>query len=183
MITWNNLKNDIVHDNISIYTAGLSLIDTIRLVSIIDSGPLIIVSHSCSSSIYRHISSSDTELGGLLIGKVFTNPINKLPNIIVVSENIESREYDSTSVSLKINSNIWNSAREKIDKGLAVVGWYHSHPNLGAFFSGTDRRNQKYNFNHIYSVGYVIDPIRVESKWFIGPESEEVSPERVLSKG
>ncbi len=41
-----------------------------------------------------------------------------------------------------------------------VVGWYHSHPNLGAFFSGTDRATQRAFFNRPYSVGLVVDPVR-----------------------
>jgi proteasome lid subunit RPN8/RPN11 len=52
-----------------------------------------------------------------------------------------------------------------------VVGWYHSHPGLGAFFSHTDRRTQQAFFAHAYSVGWVVDPLRGESAWFVGPRS------------
>ena len=55
-----------------------------------------------------------------------------------------------------------------------VVGWYHSHPNLGAFFSGTDRYNQKANFNSFFHVGVVIDPVRDEKAAFTGQDSTEV---------
>ncbi|MCY1311905.1 hypothetical protein D9M70_622700 [compost metagenome] len=57
-----------------------------------------------------------------------------------------------------------------------MVGWYHSHPNLGAFFSGVDRKTQKDFFNSNYNLGLVIDPIRNEEKWFISSESIEVNP-------
>jgi len=45
---------------------------------------------------------------------------------------------------------------------------------LGVFFSGTDRYTQRNFFNHPYSIGLVIDPIRDEDKVFIGQESDEV---------
>lgn len=183
MITWNNLQSDIVYHSISRYTSNLSLLDTIKLVCAIDEGPLVVVSKHCLTSIFEHVITSQKELGGLLVGNVYINPISKTPNLVIVSENIQSVECDSTGVSLRMESNIWNNAREKISNGLIVVGWYHSHPNLGAFFSGTDRRNQRYNFNHVYSVGYVIDPFINESKWFIGADSDELSSKRVITKG
>ena len=56
-----------------------------------------------------------------------------------------------------------------------VVGWYHSHPNRGAFFSGTDRRTQRALFTQSYSIGLVIDPVRGEEAWFWGPDSIPLS--------
>ena len=61
-----------------------------------------------------------------------------------------------------------------------VVGWFHSHPNLGAFFSGTDRRTQAAFFSERYKLGWVIDPIRTEEAWFIGPNSNELSQSMVV---
>lgn len=72
-----------------------------------------------------------------------------------------------------MDAEIWNSVNNCDIKDLLVVGWYHSHPNLGAFFSGIDRKTQKSFFNHTYSLGWVIDPLRNEDKIFVGEESEE----------
>jgi proteasome lid subunit RPN8/RPN11 len=69
-----------------------------------------------------------------------------------------------------MGTEVWNRARERLGDRI-VVGWYHSHPNLGAFFSGTDRRTQRHFFNRPYSVGLVIDPVRGEEAWFVGPEA------------
>jgi proteasome lid subunit RPN8/RPN11 len=60
------------------------------------------------------------------------------------------------------------------------LGWYHSHPNLGAFFSSTDRYTQKHFFNNDYSLGLVIDPIRNEEKYFLNKNSIEIDLRRVL---
>jgi proteasome lid subunit RPN8/RPN11 len=39
-----------------------------------------------------------------------------------------------------------------------VVGWYHSHPRLTVFFSGTDHNNHRHNFSRPYEVAMVVDP-------------------------
>jgi proteasome lid subunit RPN8/RPN11 len=41
-----------------------------------------------------------------------------------------------------------------------IVGWYHSHPNIGVFMSGTDMRTQQAFFYHDWSVSIVYDPVR-----------------------
>jgi proteasome lid subunit RPN8/RPN11 len=64
-----------------------------------------------------------------------------------------------------------------------VVGWYHSHPNLGVFFSGTDRKTQRDFFNQSHSLGLVVDPIRLQEKWFIGPDSIELRPPQIIEAG
>jgi proteasome lid subunit RPN8/RPN11 len=64
--------------------------------------------------------------------------------------------------------------------GRIIVGWYHSHPKLGAFFSGTDRATQRAFFNHPYSVGLVVDPWRNEDAWFLGPEAASLTRQSVL---
>ena len=55
-----------------------------------------------------------------------------------------------------------------------VTGWYHSHPNLGVFFSGVDRATQRAFFNQPYALGLVIDPIRNEEMVFYGGTSEQL---------
>ncbi len=60
-------------------------------------------------------------------------------------------EYDKEFQRLKKN--------EK-NKNLRVVGWWHSHPDLGCFLSPTDLRTQQHFFPESYQVALVIDPIR-----------------------
>ena len=62
-----------------------------------------------------------------------------------------------------------------------VIGWYHSHPDLGAFFSATDRHTQSAFFPHPYSLGWVLDPIRNEQAWFIGASSDQLEPDRCVT--
>ena len=52
------------------------------------------------------------------------------------------------------------------DDNLRVVGWWHSHPGIGCFLSGTDISTQKYFFPEAYQVALVVDPIKDEFKFY-----------------
>lgn len=98
-------------------------------------------------------------------------------------KSVSSISYRNSAVALEMSSEIWNQLAGRNHEDL-VVGWYHSHPNLGAFFSGTDRKTQKAFFNHAYSLGWVIDPIKKEQKVFVAGESIEYGhPIMVLEHG
>jgi proteasome lid subunit RPN8/RPN11 len=149
-------------------------------------------------SIFSHVAERSVEMGGLLIGNVYSLADEVDEFVIAISDHARSVEYNSTGVSLRMDTPVWDNARLKSQDGRSVIGWYHSHPNLGAFFSGTDRRTQRafFNqfsgtdrrtqrafFNHPHCVGLVIDPIRSEEKWFIGAESDELGAHQILRHG
>ena len=91
----------------------------------------------------------------------------------VSSISAKATDYHNSAVSLEMGTKLWRDASEPISAGYVVIGWYHSHPHLGAFFSGTDRKTQRAFFNHHYSLGWVIDPFRDEQQVFCGAECEE----------
>ena len=47
-----------------------------------------------------------------------------------------------------------------------IVGWYHSHPNLGVFMSEIDIESHKKYFRLPYQVALVVDPVRKEYNFF-----------------
>ena len=53
---------------------------------------------------------------------------------------------------------------DRIDQGEVIVGWAHTHPGLGLFFSGTDIQTQiTYQKMHSQSFGLVLDPSKISS--------------------
>lgn len=182
MISWTNLSSDIRYVEFGDFVAKLSLLDSLAIISRLNTDPLIIFHCSCQQRIMEHISTSHYELGGLLFGDVVINPLTHLPNIVNITDIVVSEEYDHSSVSLRMDTAVWDIARDRINDGFTVVGWYHSHPNLGAYFSSTDRKTQKNVFNHIYSAGYVVDPYQNEAKWYIGSQSIELDPDKILMR-
>lgn len=180
---WNNVKPDITASHINEVITGWSAIDMAKLINSTKDCPLIIFPDHVRQKIIAHLKTKKVELGGLLVGSVASiDDLNEGPTIIVIIDSVESKEFDSTSVSLSMSSSVWQSANKCSNAKTFVVGWYHSHPNLGAFFSGVDRKTQKDFFNSTYNIGLVIDPIRNEEKWFIGPDSIEVIPSYVRSE-
>jgi proteasome lid subunit RPN8/RPN11 len=49
-----------------------------------------------------------------------------------------------------------------------IVGWYHSHPNHGVFFSPQDRKTQQRWFVQSWHVALVMDPVQEDYGAFAG---------------
>ncbi|MHA1309668.1 MAG: Mov34/MPN/PAD-1 family protein [Candidatus Helarchaeota archaeon] len=108
------------------------------------------------SKIIKHsILSPNKEIAGFLIG--YVNNENKL----IITDALQGRQYGN-SVHVIIEDIELAKAAEKLESfGLEeqIVGWYHSHPNMGAhFFSMTDVATQnRYQMFLPQAVGFVID--------------------------
>lgn len=143
-------------------------------------GLVIAVDPATEDDVLRHLASHGEEQGGLLLGEVYaadgTTPSTS--RVAHVTQAVAATDYASTGVSLRMASGVWEDARNRLGPQELIVGWYHSHPGLGAFFSHTDRRTQQAFFPHAYSVGWVVDPLRGEAAWFVGPHS--APPARVV---
>lgn len=70
-----------------------------------------------------------------------------------------------TSVFVDISNyeNVFSQiSYNRIEQGEVIVGWAHTHPGLGLFFSDTDKRTQRlYQQMHPLSFGLVLDPMKV----------------------
>jgi proteasome lid subunit RPN8/RPN11 len=164
---------------------GMAALDVIELVRVQRHGPLVVLAPDCRQRILQHLESGPTELGGLLIGWAYRDDLERFTHpMVTIHQCVPSRSYRSSSVSLAMESDLWNDARHHVAPGRGmVVGWYHSHPNLGAFFSGTDRRTQRAFFCQPYSLGLVIDPVRREEAWFVGPDSNRIPSPACIASG
>jgi proteasome lid subunit RPN8/RPN11 len=138
------------------------------------------------SQVMSHLTDETTEQGGLLIGRAWANT-NTPPNIarVEIVEAIASVSNVATGFSLKMGTQVWTAANARIAQlaqlgtpQLLIVGWFHSHPRLSAFFSATDRATQSAFFNHAYSVGWVIDPVaqlaEQHQAFFLGPDCVQI---------
>jgi proteasome lid subunit RPN8/RPN11 len=144
-----------------------------------EAGIVIAVEAAAAAEVLRHLASHPDEQGGLLLGEVYAEGADPAGSRAVrVTQAVAATDFASTGVSLRMASGVWETARARLGPAELVVGWYHSHPGLGAFFSHTDRKTQRAFFPHAYSLGWVVDPRGGESAWFVGPESRP--PARVL---
>lgn len=173
---WVDVPSDILRRNFELLNNKLSFGEIIDVIT--NNSPKVFLLKKVSEKVDIHLKSSNNELGGILIGNFYVDDHDSV-KVIVIKDCIESTNFKSTSVSLEMTTDIWSEVNKITNSIDIVVGWYHSHPNLGAFFSGTDRYTQSHFFNNDYSLGLVIDPIKNEEKWFLSENSEEVTPNRI----
>ncbi len=141
--------------------------------------PLVALHAQAQHSALQSVLGNPLEQGGLLLGTAWAGAHGAI-ELVQVRAAVHSAQSQASPVSLSMPTAVWDAAREQLQPGETVVGWYHSHPNIGAFFSGTDRRTQAAFFNHPHSLGWVIDPVRREQAWFAGAQAEELLPDQVL---
>ena len=137
-------------------------------------GLLVIVTEDVREEVLRHLRCSQDEQGGLLLGEVFAADQSvcvAASRAVLVSQAVPALDFSSSGISLRMESGVWERARLALRPHELIVGWYHSHPGLGAFFSATDRRTQAAFFPHPYSVGWVLDPEFDDEAFFVGRES------------
>lgn len=145
--------------------------------------PLVAIERAAIESAWQHLAASRLERGGLLLGCPLHagNGAQSPVALVYVRAAVPGLQDDGTEYSLRLHAGVWDAARASLQPGEVVVGWFHSHPDLGAFFSGTDRRTQAGFFQHPFSLGWVVDPVRGEQAWFCGPASLQVPPREVLA--
>jgi proteasome lid subunit RPN8/RPN11 len=145
------------------------------------SGPIVALASSALATAWAHVRDSELERGGLLIGEPFVNgAAERVPALVHVRAAVPGLDDEATSTSLRLHTGVWDAARAALQPGECVVGWFHSHPGIGAFFSAADRHTQAGFFPHPFSLGWVIDPQRREQAWFVGHTSRALAPDALL---
>jgi len=137
--------------------------------------PYLVWSAPCRDNIFSHLESHDFEQGGLLLGRVWheDDKPEKLVCIDVLDA-VAAPQARGTAISLSMGTDLWNHARDRAQSDQHIVGWYHSHPGLGAFFSAVDRNTQAAFFREKWHLGLVVDPKNAQTAWFRGIDSMEV---------
>ena len=183
-MNWTEQPADVAPLRLTDFLRTVTVIDAMLLVSRLRQSSVVGLGAACREGIRAHLATRRTELGGLLIGRAYLGgsdiPQSWAP-LITIDRFVPSDTCRTTSVSLAMDTEVWDRARAALaaEDGM-VVGWYHSHPNLGAFFSGTDRATHHAFFNQPYSVGLVVDPIRDEEAWFVGPDSTPLGAQCIV---
>ncbi len=113
------------------------------------------------------LSDTSVELGGVLLGQTCTDEAGR--PFIVVTDSLRAQHYESTKGSFTFTHDTWSAItreREAFPPELAMVGWYHTHPDWGVFLSGMDMFICDNFFNKPLDLAYVIDPCRGDRGMF-----------------
>ena len=138
-----------------------------------DAALTVVMPRALHGEVVAFLAAHDVEAGGLLLGRRHAVVDGDASALVGVERFVPGRIAEGTGTSLALGTAIWDDARPWLDAGLAVVGWVHSHPDLGAFFSGTDRRTQRSFFGLDWQLGWCVDPVRGEEAWFRGARSDD----------
>ena len=100
------------------------------------------------------------ECGGVLVGHHFQTLDHK-KTFIIITGTIPQLSNDVSVGHFTVGFEEIRATREQLENeyaGLAVVGWYHSHPGHGIFLSGMDQNIVRSFYNSDWHVAHVIDP-------------------------
>jgi proteasome lid subunit RPN8/RPN11 len=128
---------------------------------------LVLVSQGALRLIQDHGASSlSTELGGALLGRAYQCE-GRL--IVEVEAALPVVTEDHGPVHLTFTADTWaqlHRDRSIQHPELAIVGWFHTHPNLGVFFSADDVIVHSAAFVLPWHVALVVDPALGEACFF-----------------
>jgi len=108
------------------------------------------------------------EVCGVLLGNLCLTPDNEW--IVVVDRIVLGKHAEHSQGSVTFTELTWKYIDEKMDKYYphkTIVGWFHTHPSFGIFFSQDDLLVHRMGFRNEWQVAYVYDPVRNEDGWFL----------------
>jgi len=123
----------------------------------------------------------DAEIGGVLLGEVERGDVS---NAIVVQAVLPVKSDDYGPVHFTFSADSWallHQERAEQYPNLDIIGWYHTHPGLGVFYSADDVIVHSAAFVMPWHVGFVLDPIYREGCWFGWRSSSMEDQERELA--
>ncbi len=112
-------------------------------------------------ALFRVSGASQEPVGGLLLGS--STPAGN--GMMVVVEAIASDTATrSEELDYAPSEELLASARALT--GRSCVGWFHTHPGEGVYFSESDQEVQRERFPGLSQVALVCDPLREEATFF-----------------
>jgi len=121
-------------------------------------------------SLIDHLKEdTKVEHGGILFGNAYVD--SEYGIYVEVTGAIAAPATMGTGAYLEFTAESWLGIMDYAKTAhpeANIVGWYHSHPNIGVFMSGTDMRTQQAFFYHPWCLSIVCDPVRNEIGYFLG---------------
>ncbi|HFC12743.1 MAG TPA: hypothetical protein ENJ56_07855 [Anaerolineae bacterium] len=126
----------------------------------------VVVSQQALKQIVAHChSNTRVELGGVLLGRPYHNNRQIFVEVEVA---IPAITTDNGPVHFTFTADVWAQIHVDCSQypDLEIVGWFHTHPDLGVFYSADDEVVHAAAFTQPYHVGLVVDPLRNQGSFF-----------------
>jgi proteasome lid subunit RPN8/RPN11 len=127
----------------------------------------VIVGQQALKQILAHGRSDlHSEVGGALLGTAYRHEARVY---VTVEAALPAVSHDHGPIHFKFTADSWAQLHQ--DKAstypqLEIVGWFHTHPDLGVFYSADDVVVHSAAFTLPWHVGLVFDPVRNEASLF-----------------
>ena len=142
----------------------------------LDSGAVITIafsSHACRALRSQCAESGrhGREVGGILVGyNRQTSRLFRKHCQLTVTDVIPVESRDSSSSHISFGQNAWFRVQEEISatyfsERKCRLGWFHTHPNQGIFFSDQDREAHA-AFKKAFEFALVVDPRTMDAGLF-----------------
>jgi proteasome lid subunit RPN8/RPN11 len=135
--------------------------------------PVVLTSQTALLQMAAHSASNlEVELGGALLGKAYRHQGRVFVQIMAA---LPALNQDHGPVHFHFSADSWKNLQQDRDThygDLDIIGWFHTHPNLGVFYSGDDVVVHSAAFTLPWHVGLVLDPVRNEACFFGWVEGE-----------
>lgn len=133
----------------------------------VEGQPLVLVHQTALLQIVAHSrSNTNCELGGALLGHAYRN---KSGVVVEVKAALPATSADHGPVHFTFSADSWSKLhrdRTAHYSNLDIIGWFHTHPDLGVFYSSDDVVVHSAAFTLPWHVGLVVDPVRDEAAFF-----------------
>jgi proteasome lid subunit RPN8/RPN11 len=120
------------------------------------------------SAIHNHsVCSLPHETGGFLLGRVGFDAGADCWHI-EIDQAVPITPLENDPVHFSFGwQDVDRIRRQREEQGKAVVGWYHTHPDMGIFLSETDlERTHRVLFSEPFQIALVYDPVRGRAGYF-----------------
>lgn len=135
--------------------------------------PIVLVNQTALLQVAAHSASNvDVELGGALLGKAYRHQGRVIVQVLAA---LPAVNQDHGPVHFHFSADSWvNLQRDQATHyaDLDIIGWFHTHPDLGVFYSSDDMVVHSAAFTLPWHVGLVVDPVRNEASFFGWVEGE-----------
>ncbi len=136
--------------------------DDVRLVKLGQPGGegRAFMSYPCLKQVLAHIQRHlDCEVGGVLLGGIWRS---RLGLVTAMAEAVPAVRTEAGRGHITFSHDSWEEIYSYLDSlaaNLQIVGWYHTHPGFGVFFSHHDSFIQQNFFSQPGQLGVVVDPV------------------------
>ena len=132
-----------------------------------ESQPVVLMHQTALLQVNAHSRSRlDCELGGALLGHAYRY---KTGVVVEVKAALPAVSSDHGPVHFTFSADSWaklHRDRTAHYAQLDIVGWFHTHPDLGVFYSSDDVVVHSAAFTQPWHAGLVVDPVREEAAFF-----------------